>query len=92
MMMTSTIIRQKSDKFYGKSTGVRLVKQADTVEATVRSIGRGFITVGHVLWAINMQLDETEHLTAAQVRRSLNELAQRWPSFSSRGHGVYVWL
>jgi hypothetical protein len=88
--MNSTIIRQKTDKFYGKSTGIRLVKQADTVAATVRQIGKGQITVAHVLWAINMQLTDTsEHLTEAQVRRALNGLVGYWKGFKSNGHGVY---
>lgn len=90
--MTSTIVRQKTDKYYGKSTGIRLVKQADTVIATVRTIGRGQITVANVLWSINMQLtDSSEHLTETQVRRTLNDLVGRWMGFVSNGHGVYRW-
>jgi hypothetical protein len=90
--MNSTIIRTKTDKFYGKSIGIRLVKQGDTVRATVKQIGRGQITVNHVLWAINMQLSDTsEHLTAAQVRRELNSLVGRWQGFASNGHGIYRW-
>jgi hypothetical protein len=91
--MTSTIIRQKTDKYYGKSTGVRLVKQFDTVAATVREFGKGQITVVLIRWAINSQLtDASEHLTDAQVRRALNSLVGYWPSFQSRGHGVYRWV
>jgi len=90
--MTSTIVRQKTDKFYGRSTGIRLVKQADTVVATVKAIGRGQITVAHVLWAINSQLGQDEQLTETQVRRALNDLAQRWGNFRSNGHGVYRWI
>jgi len=90
--MTNTIVRTKTDMHYGKSTGARLVKQADTVAATVRQIGKGQITVAHVLWAINMQLtDASEHLTEAQVRRALNGLCGYWRGFVSNGHGVYRW-
>ena len=91
-MTTNTIIRQKTDKFYGKSTGIRLVKQADTVAATVRHYGKGQITVTLIRWAINMQLtDVSEHLTDAQVRRALNSLVGYWKGFVSNGHGVYRW-
>lgn len=83
---------QKTDKHYGKSTGIRLVKQYDTVVATVKQIGRGQITVAHVRWAINSQLSDTaEHLTDAQVRRALNSLVGYWKGFTSNGHGVYRW-
>ena len=71
------------------------MKLEATVIATVREIGRGQITVAHVLWAINTQLtgaDAMWQLTSAQVRRVLNSLVGYWPSFRSNGHGVYRWL
>ena len=66
----------------------------DTVLATVRAIGRGQITVGHVVWAINAQLrghNARYHVTAAQVRRVLNTLTHCWRDFRANGHGVYRW-
>lgn len=66
----------------------------DTVAATVRNIGPGQITVGHVLWAINCQLvgaDEVWQFTSRDVRRVLNSFAKHWVGFRANGHGVYRW-
>lgn len=81
--MTSTIIRTKS---------TYRVQMTETVEATIRAIGKGQITAALVLWSINSQLKEREQLTEAQVQRVLNEIARRkWMKLTNSGHGVYHW-
>jgi hypothetical protein len=85
----STICRTKRG-YYGRMSYGCGVKLYDTVRATVKHIGQGFITVKHVTWAINMQLTDThEHLTEAQVARCLRQMVKRNRRLTHRGHGVY---
>ena len=88
-----TIVWTTSGHYGDKS--MQSVRVADTVIATVKAIGKGQITVAHVMWAINSQLtgaDAIWQVTRTQVRRVLNDLTKRWAGFRANGHGVYRWL
>lgn len=91
-MMVSTLVWTKGH--YGDAR-FQNIKITDTVWNTVRAIGRGQITVAHVLWAVNSQLpkaDAAHALTEQQVRRALSQIARERADFTSNGHGVYRWL
>jgi hypothetical protein len=81
--------------YYGNKD-LASIKIADTVESTVKAIGKGQITVANVLWTINSQVadaDKYDRLTEKQVREALGRLYRsKRLNMRYNGHGVYRWL